>query len=157
MVASCRKPNNVSKTRVGSKTGLDFVSTLTLPATFAELVLLTITRIIELSITIIISCAPFAVGFWRRIIQNSTFISSIRSPQHHRKSNHPRSPTPVTFPTIRTSQISSTRSDINLEALRPRCRESISREEDAGSIGPSEHTSTFTQGDFHDQLPYHAV
>jgi hypothetical protein len=72
--------------------------------------------IIELSITIIISCAPFAIGFWRRIYQNSALFSSIRSRNNLRKSND-RPPTTPPLSTIRTSRIGSAGSDFNLEGL----------------------------------------
>jgi hypothetical protein len=109
--------------------------------------------IIELSITIIISCAPFAIGFWRRIYQNSALFSSIRSRNNLRKSND-RPPTTPPLSTIRTSRIGSAGSDFNLEVLPPRSR---GGNRDSTSTYPVEQTNTITPGASQDHLAYHAI
>ena len=39
--------------------------------------------IIELCISIIVSCAPFTIGFWRRVFRNTSFASIVPT-WHHR-------------------------------------------------------------------------
>ena len=119
-----------------------------------------LTTIVELCLSIIISCAPFAVGYWRRVIRNGSLFSSVRSMYRMRKSDRSRVALPVDLPTLPTSRVSSASgSECDLEVADRDFGAGGCRNRDSRSFDTSvEHSGVVAQGETsQDHLPYHTM
>lgn len=119
-----------------------------------------LTTIVELCLSIIISCAPFAVGYWRRVFRNGSLLSSVRSVYRLRRWDRSHSPPPVDMPTVRSSRMSSaTGSERELEVFRAGCRASWCLERDSRSFDTGvELADAVAPGETsQSHLPYHTM
>lgn len=109
-----------------------------------------LTTIVELSLSIIISCAPFAVGYWRRVLRNSSVFGSAREKYGLRKSERSEPQTPVELPVLREGRIGTATGTLG-GGFGEVVRRSMSVE---GQRESSQYTRTVGQGEVsQDHLP----